>query len=223
MAQQNNDEIKQVKTYKEMYDCLIQNHCIDGTDYRTITEEFGVSSLDNIGLDEINFDKYGFPDWQVEMLEGLLFLCKNEDDQALISFYQSNGCEENPDALFELANYYDRCTDTKRNADRAFKYAKLAYEKGAPRAINLLAHYYQIGIGVEKNSFEAIKLYRKMFDDGDEIRFFDVLNSYKNLSAEERYEFYKSLLKTSLIYKALNNHEEYALECSYFESNMNLE
>lgn len=71
-----------------------------------------------------------------------------------------------PEALFNLASYYEQGVGTKPNKQKAFNLYKLSAENGFLPACFSLARCYQLGIGVSKSLSEAIKNYNICIENG---------------------------------------------------------
>lgn len=83
----------------------------------------------------------------------------NEAFQFFTKAEKSAGTESINDELWHtLAKMYNEGLGTKKNNNKAFNYAKKAYERGGSFYASLLARFYRDGVGVQKNSKEELRL-----------------------------------------------------------------
>jgi len=196
-------ETKQEITFDEFYNDLTNNWDNDN---------YIIEKITNLNLDNCNF----LP-WQKKFLEGDLLDKQGKYEDAFKCFQESNEIEENAYAMNNLSYYYQNRKGIEKNETEAIRLYKLAIEKGHMMAINNLGCCYWSGEGVEKNFVEAIKLFKEYIEKSGDKDFSNLLNCYKQLTFNQKYEFYKSLPKNSLILKEIQNTKDYENDLSRFD------
>jgi len=118
-------------------------------------------------------------------------------------------------AMNNLGSCYYFGEGVDKNIDEAIRLYKLASDKGSILAHYNLALCYYNGEGVDKNPVEAIKLYKLYFEKSDDRNFRNLIECYKQLTFNQKYDFYNSLSKNSPILEVIEKENE--IDCLKFK------
>lgn len=96
---------------------------------------------------------------------GRLYKRKKQDLETAYKWYlEASLCDENGEALFEIALMYHEGDYLRQNQERALQLFRLSYEKGCEKSIYYLGLYYEQGIAVETDPEKALVFYQEGSD-----------------------------------------------------------
>lgn len=93
---------------------------------------------------------------------GRIYKQRKQDLETAYKWYlEASLCDENGEALFEIALMYHKGDYLRQNQERALQLFRLSYEKGFEKSIYYMGLYYEHGIAVEADPEKALAFYQE--------------------------------------------------------------